>query len=60
MTMTSIAVGPASLGTPPPMLTTKRYHLQQDMTPNSSSPTPTKVINYNKNSITYDIIYMLY
>ncbi|XP_015115447.1 uncharacterized protein LOC107040044 [Diachasma alloeum] len=42
MTMTSVAVGPASLGAPPTMLTPKRYHYQQGMTPNSASPTPTK------------------
>ncbi|XP_011301018.1 uncharacterized protein RhoGEF64C [Fopius arisanus] len=42
MTMTSVALGPASVGAPSAMLTPKRYHYQQAMTPNSASPTPAK------------------
>ncbi|XP_034947615.1 uncharacterized protein RhoGEF64C [Chelonus insularis] len=52
MTMTSVAVGPASLGPPSAMLGSKRY-LQQGTTSNSASPTPTKsyeTLNKSKKS----------
>jgi len=43
MTMTSVAVAPASLGAPPTMLTPKMYHLQQGLGPSSGSPSSSKV-----------------
>ncbi|XP_017892087.1 uncharacterized protein LOC108632184 [Ceratina calcarata] len=45
MTMTSVAIAPGSLGTPPSMLTPKMYHLQQGL--NSTSPSPTPGKNYD-------------
>ncbi|XP_070160816.1 uncharacterized protein Rhogef64c [Polyergus mexicanus] len=38
MTMTSVAVAPGSLGSPPSMLTPQMYHLQQGLSPTSGSP----------------------